>query len=520
MIAKNISAGDAFAFPIGDGRIGVCRILQRWDDGHLVVACSAWIGDPSSVPHEQNLRPILQMTHHSWDCALIQAVKEPLPAQFVYLGVIVPTDEEQSLKCRMFGSWEGIREQPLMQWEWDTNKQKILDEEKADRTRVGQIVFGDHRLDQLGTIPWSSRHSVQTFVRRAALCLWASAGIFQISSAQYAIALACLIACGAVAFELGWIFVERSRREARFFRRVERTGIDFAARYRGPAWLTRRVGRELRCFYRVTFAVLGDKVVTVRLLQEIGTLTDLECLNIIGCEIEECGLKYLKHLHKLTMLFLHENLITDAGVKDLWRLKSLQFLTLDHTQVTDAAAPRLAKIRRLRSINLGHTGISDVTLNQFKGRVKLQTLNLSSTRITDAGLGSITDMRIEYLDLDTTDVTDAGLKMLESMPLLGLWLGGTRITDDGLSSLSKIITLKSLSIGGTGVSDAGLCRLEPLVSLEFIHLGLTAVTVEGLAHLERLPNLARIHLEGPHFSQKTRERLRRRYPQWEIFPEP
>jgi hypothetical protein len=47
------AAGAAFAFPIGDGRFSVCRVLldtsseqsKQWRGETVLVACSRWIGN-------------------------------------------------------------------------------------------------------------------------------------------------------------------------------------------------------------------------------------------------------------------------------------------------------------------------------------------------------------------------------------------------------------------------------------------------------------------------------------------
>jgi hypothetical protein len=136
------AAGTAFAFPLGDGRFSVCRVLlgaesersKQWFEGAILVACSRWIGD--EVPHadEPALRPILHLNHHSWDNRpnVLWVSDEP-PQALIPIGKIEPTTEEQAIPCASFGSWTSLTLQPLAQWRWDNEPDAVLAEDAIKR---------------------------------------------------------------------------------------------------------------------------------------------------------------------------------------------------------------------------------------------------------------------------------------------------------------------------------------------------------------------------------------------------
>ena len=141
------STGAAFAFPIGDGKYSVCRVLldqdskrSKKDGGHsILVAWSAWFGSRIPSVDEPELRPILHPTHHAWESEpCVVWVSAQVPAEYILIGNIVPTLKEQNIPCRGFGRWEGQTGQALLQWRWDHEREAVLAEEAAEVGREAQ----------------------------------------------------------------------------------------------------------------------------------------------------------------------------------------------------------------------------------------------------------------------------------------------------------------------------------------------------------------------------------------------
>jgi hypothetical protein len=60
-----------------------------------------------------------------------------------------------------------------------------------------------------------------------------------------------------------------------------------------------------------------------------------------GVQITDTGLRHLKGLNELTVLWLPRTKITDSGLETLRGLNKLQLLDLYDTQVTDEGVERL-----------------------------------------------------------------------------------------------------------------------------------------------------------------------------------
>lgn len=139
--------GDAFAVPLDDGRYSVCRVLldvnsdpaKQWNSDRVLAACSAWIGDEIPDAHNPDLRPILDLTHHSWSgkCAVLW-VCDSVPDEFVHIGLIPPTSEEQAIECGSFGGWLFMAIQPLAQWRWDNDRSSVLAEDEIKKSEAAQ----------------------------------------------------------------------------------------------------------------------------------------------------------------------------------------------------------------------------------------------------------------------------------------------------------------------------------------------------------------------------------------------
>ena len=131
--------GDAFAFPLADGRFSVCRVLldatstEAKDWGHPVVcvAVSSWIGTEIPSVDDPALRPILRLNHHLWrNEPGTLWISEQVPSGFTFLGKIEPADKDRDLSRMAFGGWDHLAVQPLAQWRWDNERDAVLAEDR------------------------------------------------------------------------------------------------------------------------------------------------------------------------------------------------------------------------------------------------------------------------------------------------------------------------------------------------------------------------------------------------------
>src|SRR5689334_20545089 len=111
--------GEVFLVPIGDGRAGLCRVLEvRTDPPEVRVLTSAWIGRPDQASAER-AREVLRLTHHGqrgkphvfWTIM-------PRPRRFVRVGTLAPTAADLALPSHS-SAWEYCPLQLAAQSAWD-----------------------------------------------------------------------------------------------------------------------------------------------------------------------------------------------------------------------------------------------------------------------------------------------------------------------------------------------------------------------------------------------------------------
>ena len=161
--SKLLTAGDAFAFPLDNGLFSVCRVLldttsepaKSWDRSAIYVAGSAWIGQQVPAADDPALRPILLRTHHNWrDEPNALWVSDEPPSQLIPIGKIEPTTEEQASSRLVYGGWEHILTQPLIQWRWENDREALLAEDAIEKKAADEryLAAQQQRREYLGQV--------------------------------------------------------------------------------------------------------------------------------------------------------------------------------------------------------------------------------------------------------------------------------------------------------------------------------------------------------------------------------
>lgn len=57
---------------------------------------------------------------------------ERIPNDFIPIGTIEPSDDEEQFPCSSYGDWGSITCQPLAQWRWDHDREKVLAEDLVE----------------------------------------------------------------------------------------------------------------------------------------------------------------------------------------------------------------------------------------------------------------------------------------------------------------------------------------------------------------------------------------------------
>jgi hypothetical protein len=143
--------GSLFFVPLQDGRFSIVRVARRRTAvdptestpskqviaAMVLVVSSPWVGDEAKRPPDADIRRILAVSHHSWKGKPeLRWICEPPPAHFPFAGNLELTAQDEALDSVAYGDWETLDLQPLLQWRWDHDRERLLQEEAEERQKV------------------------------------------------------------------------------------------------------------------------------------------------------------------------------------------------------------------------------------------------------------------------------------------------------------------------------------------------------------------------------------------------
>ena len=104
---------------------------------------------------------------------------------------------------------------------------------------------------------------------------------------------------------------------------------------------------------------------------------------------EKTGLAHIGTLSQLELLDLTGFRMTDANLADLRQMTHLKWLWLDCTNTSDAGLEHLKGLIRLQSLGLRGNQITDAGLEHLKRSRELRYVNLAGTKVTEQGVESL-----------------------------------------------------------------------------------------------------------------------------------
>jgi hypothetical protein len=178
-------------------------------------------------------------------------------------------------------------------------------------------------------------------------------------------------------------------------------------------------------------------------------------------------------------------LTTDPAMKHLGTLKNLEKMNLHALGVSGAGLKHLANLTGLKELRIG--GIADTDLEHLSPLLKLKKLSIYGKTVTGGGLKHLAGLKdLETLDLRATAVAGAGLGDLAGLKALRvLLLTYTNITDEDCKVLANYQQLTQLDLGFTRITDAGIKHLTGLNKLEKLYLSGTHLSDAGLTELAK-----------------------------------
>lgn len=129
-----------------------------------------------------------------------------------------------------------------------------------------------------------------------------------------------------------------------------------------------QVRRLLQASPALRFLNLAHTDVSDNALGDLGRMSRLSAVTLIGTRVGDAGVQQLAKLKNLEDLHLTGTRVTDNGVRLLADLKGLRQLGLRYTAVTDAGLEWLGCLDRLELLDVRNTGVTEEGVNRLRGK--------------------------------------------------------------------------------------------------------------------------------------------------------
>jgi hypothetical protein len=195
-------------------------------------------------------------------------------------------------------------------------------------------------------------------------------------------------------------------------------------------------------------------------LRCLRSLNNLQELTIENCGFTSQALTHVGKIVSLESLWITKTKVTDLS--DLGSLSQLDMIDLSENQIGDDNLAKLADLPKLTRVNLSENPLRRPGMITGKVAKNRWSLSLDSTALDDEGVAQLANLSgLKWLSLENTVVTSDCLNQLAKLPKLqGLSLIGTSVSDQGLEMLAGMPELKSLYLGRTKVTFAGVASLQ------------------------------------------------------------
>lgn len=277
-----------------------------------------------------------------------------------------------------------------------------------------------------------------------------------------------------------------------------------------PQWLRDLVGDDsLHVLDRLTSVDLNDRgnphdknykrneALVDAWLDRLAGLPDLVSLDLANTSMQGPGLKVVGTLKNLERLNLTLTPVTDAHLEHLAGLTKLRVFSLASAQCTGEGFRFLGNLKQLENANFHFTPVNDAGLAGISTVTGLERLEIVHCHFTDAGTAPLAKLvNLERLQIGSRDATGAAVKPLVGLKKLReLDLHDNQATVEGLRYAGEIPSLRVLRVYG-GIKDEGAEAIAQLANLEWLVASGAGFTDAALGHFSRLTKLKRLEIQG------------------------
>lgn len=214
---------------------------------------------------------------------------------------------------------------------------------------------------------------------------------------------------------------------------------------------------------------MADQTQVVKALEEAGGTVEygrdkkVRRVQLVGQEVAEDAFSLLSELPSIQFLDLVFTQIRDSDLEHVGKLAALRRLDLGAcVNVTDKGIKSLKKLSNLEMLWVWDTKLGDAGMGVLAYLTKLEELYISGTQISDNGLYAIRKLpMLRGIDIRATQITDLALKYIKPLPRLEwLDLSDTQISSEAVQHIVKLKTLKRLQIRHTHVTTRGAVQIK------------------------------------------------------------
>lgn len=236
---------------------------------------------------------------------------------------------------------------------------------------------------------------------------------------------------------------------------------------------------------------LANMNVTGPGLKAVGTLTNLERLNLTLTPVTDPFLENLRDLTKLRVLSLASAKCTGEGFRFLGKLKQLENANFHFTPVNDAGLAGIATVTSLERLEIVHCHFTDAGAPELAKLVNLQRLQIGSREATGAAIAPLTALtKLRELDLHDGQASPEGIAHASRILSLRVLRIYGPVKDESAEQIAKLKNLESLVAPGSGITDAGLAHLAGLAQLKTLDIKGCKVTDGAVDKLKQaIPGL-------------------------------
>lgn len=220
-----------------------------------------------------------------------------------------------------------------------------------------------------------------------------------------------------------------------------------------------------------------------RLIPIAQKITQLRLWNQSQLTVE--GMRTIAKMRNLTQLMMSGSHVTKAVLETVGSLPDLDTLELSFTPAEDDWIDVLNRFPKLRSLHVDRTHLSAEGIERLvQQHPNLMHLSVQRLPLTERTITSICSLaNLKTLMLEGADCTDQALAMISGMQQLQKLnaKGGNFVTDKGVEHLSNCKTLEQLDLEGTAVTDNAFKYMAKLPNLKTLWIKQTSVTREGVA---------------------------------------